>query len=52
MAEALEWSDRNGPAHYRVSRLTKKFEGFKYVTKERDQWALTEKGKQEARKAQ
>ena len=51
MAEALGWNDRNGPAHYRVSRVMKKLEGFKFVTKERDQWVLTEKGKQTARKA-
>ena len=36
MAEALGWSDRNGPAHYRVSRVMKKLEGFKFVT-ERDE---------------
>ena len=52
MAEALGWSDRNGPAHYRVVRVMKKLSGFSFVTQERDQWVLTEKGKQAARKVQ
>ena len=30
----------------------KKLSGFSFVTQERDQWVLTEKGKQAARKVQ
>jgi hypothetical protein len=52
MAEALGWNDRNGPAHYRVVRVMKKLSSFNFVTQERDQWVLTEKGKKAARQVQ
>jgi hypothetical protein len=50
-AEALGWSDRNGPAHYRVVRVLKKLREYGYVKDERGEPVLTDKGKDAARKA-